>query len=157
MPNSARRARLILLLAVLLSVILATSGRAQNPNSGFPHAAGGGWATDGLGFVHFAFSAMNGPSGPPSAKGHGRFSYPDGSSDQGDVICFAVFPNNVAQFTIDVSKGAHNTLLVRVEDSDVMDTVTYQPNQPNCALPQAPANAPGLVTHGNVVVSDGNN
>jgi hypothetical protein len=156
MPNGTRRARLLLLLTVLLTVILGTSGRAQNQNSGFPHAAGGGWATDGLGFVHFAFAAMNGPSGPPSAKGHGRFSYPNGSSDQGDVICFSVQSPTVAQFTIDVSKGAHNYLLVRVEDTEVMDTVTYQVNQPDCTLPQLPANAPGLVTHGNVVVSDGN-
>jgi hypothetical protein len=153
MPKGIARARLLPLLAVLFTLILGTSGRAQNPNSKFPFAAGGGYAVDGLGFVHFAFSAML-SGGGPTPRGHGRFDFRDGTSDQGDVICFDFSPTS-ARFIIDVTKGVHNFLLVEVVDGGGVDTLAYQAYAvaPVCSIP--PASLPGPVAYGNIVVSDG--
>src|SRR6186997_2697253 len=112
-------ARLLPLLVVLLTAILGTSVRAQNPDAHFPFASGGGWAVDGLGYVHFSFSAEP-DAGGGTPKGHGRFDFPNGDSDSGDVVCFSFTggTSNVARFIINVTKGTDVPGLLLVEVTD---------------------------------------
>src|SRR5688572_13038171 len=157
MPKGAARARSLLLLAVLFTVILGTSGRAQNPNSQFPFASGGGYACDPVacipgvtGFVHFAFSAMPGPSGTSTARGYGRFDFRDGTSDQGNVVCFIADSPTQARFTISVTKGPDRYLLVEVMDngngtvSIPVDLLGYTRSQvyQDCTTEHATTNPP---------------
>jgi hypothetical protein len=162
MPEGIARARLLPLLAVLFTVILGTSGRAQNPNSRFPFAAGGGYASENptpelAGYVHFAFSAMNDKSGSSNGRGYGRLSFAvDGQSDQGNVICFSPDSPTTARFTISVAKGPDRFLLVEVMDNGSLpDMLGYsrEHDYPDCTV-----NHPtflGPVYYGNIVVSDG--
>jgi hypothetical protein len=151
-------ARLLLLLAVLLTAILGTSVRAQDAH--FPFASGGGWAVDGLGYVHFAFSAEP-DTGSGSPKGHGRFDFPSGASDSGDVVCFSFTAGtqNVARFIIKVTKGTDGVgslLLVEVIDTGSGEGgyLGYRRNTTNNCLNPDTTN-PQPLFKGNIVVSDG--
>ena len=164
MDKGISPARLLLLLAVLVTAILGASVRAQNPDSHFPFASGGGWAVDsegGAGYVHFSFSAEP-DSGGGAAKGHGRFDFPTGESDSGDVVCFSFTAgtSNVARFIINVTKGTDvpGLLLVEVTDTGnggASGLLGYKRKVPMNVCTTSAIQIQQPLFKGNIIVSDG--